>query len=150
MLNLGHVVPWAGHLGNIRVRTALPDISSGQAYEQTEPSFVGATLSLKRLQQVPSRDPIQPLPIISTPFEHLGMDIVGPMERSQSGNRFMLVITDYATKYPEVFPLKSIKVRHLLLARVGLRNCEEQSTNSNPRHTFYVHIDEAGVSAARY
>ena len=36
------------------------------------------------------------------------MDIVGPVERSKSGYRFMLVITDYATRYPEVFPLKSI------------------------------------------
>ncbi|KAI7812514.1 hypothetical protein IRJ41_003201 [Triplophysa rosa] len=35
--------------------------------------------------------PLQPLPLISTPFERLGMDIVGPVETSRTGNRFMLV-----------------------------------------------------------
>ncbi|XP_028437739.1 uncharacterized protein LOC114558153 [Perca flavescens] len=69
--------------------------------------------------------PLQPLPIIGTPFERLGMDIVGPVERSKAGNRYMLVITDYATKYPEVFPLKSIKAKAVafclvqFFARVG-------------------------------
>uniref|UniRef100_A0A3B5QTU2 ribonuclease H n=2 Tax=Xiphophorus maculatus TaxID=8083 RepID=A0A3B5QTU2_XIPMA len=53
------------------------------------------------------------------------MDIVGPLERSKSGNRYMLVILDYATKYPEVFPLKSIKAKAVafcliqLFSRVG-------------------------------
>lgn len=41
----------------------------------------------------------------------------------------MLVITDYATKYPEVFPLKSIKARVVassliqLFSRVGFPKC---------------------------
>lgn len=53
------------------------------------------------------------------------MDIVGPLEKTKAGNRYMLVITDYATKYPEVFPLKSIKARAVacsliqLFSRVG-------------------------------
>lgn len=57
----------------------------------------------------PSRAPLQPLLVIVNPFERIGMDIVGSVETSRSGNRFLLVITDYATRYPEVFPLKSIK-----------------------------------------
>lgn len=61
----------------------------------------------------PSRAPLQPLPVVGTPFERLGMDIVGPVEKSRAGNRFMLVITDYATRYPEVFPMKSIKAKHV-------------------------------------
>ena len=36
------------------------------------------------------------------------MDIVGPLPRSRSGNRYVLVICDYGTRYPEAFPLKSI------------------------------------------
>lgn len=48
------------------------------------------------------------LPIIDTPFERIGMDIVGPLDRSRNGNRYILVICDYTTKYPEVFPLKNL------------------------------------------
>uniref|UniRef100_A0A8C1PVR7 Integrase catalytic domain-containing protein n=1 Tax=Cyprinus carpio TaxID=7962 RepID=A0A8C1PVR7_CYPCA len=48
------------------------------------------------------------------------MDIVGPLEKTKTGNRYMLVITDYATRYPEVFPLKSIKARVVASALIQL------------------------------
>lgn len=44
--------------------------------------------------------PLVPRPVISTPFECIGVDIMGPVERSQAENRFILVISDYATRYP--------------------------------------------------
>ena len=74
--------------------------------------------SQKNSVKVPRRAPLQPLPIIGTPFERLGMDIVGPVERSKTGNRYMLVITDYATRYPDVFPLKSIKAKAVAFSLV--------------------------------
>ena len=37
------------------------------------------------------------------------MDIVGPSIRSKSGNKFILVICDYSTRYPEAVPLKNIE-----------------------------------------
>lgn len=39
------------------------------------------------------------------------MDIFGPVKRSKAGNRYNLLITDYATKYLDDFPLKSIKAK---------------------------------------
>ena len=36
------------------------------------------------------------------------MDIVGPLPRTRRGNHFILVISDYATRYPEAIPLRSI------------------------------------------
>ena len=48
-----------------------------------------------------------PLPIIQEPFERITMDIVGPLTRSRKGNRFILVICDYATRFPEAIPLRS-------------------------------------------
>ena len=36
------------------------------------------------------------------------MDIVGPLPRSSSGKRFILVICDYATRYPEAIALRTI------------------------------------------
>ena len=35
----------------------------------------------------------------------------------------MLVITDYATKYPEVFPLKSVKVKTVAFCLVQFFAC---------------------------
>ena len=36
------------------------------------------------------------------------MDIVGPLPQSSSGKRFILVICDYATRYPEAIALRTI------------------------------------------
>ena len=41
------------------------------------------------------------------------MDIVGPLPRSSSGKRFILVICDYATRYPEVIPLRTIDANRI-------------------------------------
>ncbi|XP_042589350.1 uncharacterized protein LOC122138794 [Cyprinus carpio] len=49
--------------------------------------------------------PLHPLPVISSPFRRIAMDIVGPLERSSAGHLYILVVSDYATRYPEAFPL---------------------------------------------
>lgn len=54
------------------------------------------------------RSPLVPLPIIKiirTPFERIAMDIMGPLPKSARGHQYILVILDYATRYPEVIPL---------------------------------------------
>lgn len=49
------------------------------------------------------------MPIIDTPFSRIAIDIVGPINPpSETGNRFILTVVDYATCYPEVKALKRI------------------------------------------
>ena len=54
------------------------------------------------------------------------MDVVGPLPRSRCGNRYILVLCDYATCYPEAVPLRSIDAEHVaeeivkVFARVGI------------------------------
>jgi len=36
------------------------------------------------------------------------MDIMGPLPKSSKSNRFILVICDYATRYPEAVPMKYV------------------------------------------
>jgi len=52
---------------------------------------------------------LNPLPVVSDLFERLGMDILGPLEKSQSGNQYILVITEYLSRYATAIPLKSIE-----------------------------------------
>ena len=67
-----------------------------------------------------------PLPTIEEPFRRITMVIVGPVPKSRSGNRYVLVICDYATRYPEAVPLKTIDAEHVaeelvkLFSRVGV------------------------------
>ena len=70
--------------------------------------------------------PMVPLPIVEEPFARIAMDIVGPLPRSRSGNRYVLVICDYATRYPEAVALKSIDAENMAaelvtsFSRVGI------------------------------
>ena len=48
------------------------------------------------------------------------MDIVGPLEKSSAGYRYILVVCDYATRFPEAFPLRSITTLKVISALVPL------------------------------
>ena len=54
------------------------------------------------------RAPVMSVPIGSS-MEMLVMGILGPLPVSNKGNRYLLVISDYYTKWPEVFPLPNQK-----------------------------------------
>ena len=43
---------------------------------------------------------LHPIPV-GEPFSQIGIDIVGPLPRTQKGNRYIIVATDYFTKWPE-------------------------------------------------
>lgn len=48
------------------------------------------------------------MPIIDTPFERVAIDLVGPLPTtSESGNRYVLTMVDFATKYPDAVALPS-------------------------------------------
>ncbi len=41
---------------------------------------------------------------LSLQLKRIGMDLIGPLERSARRHRFALVLVDYATRYPEAVP----------------------------------------------
>ena len=61
----------------------------------------------------PSGKAKSPLQIynVGSPFERLQMDILGPLPKSFSGNRFLLVVVDYFTKWVEAFPLRNMRAK---------------------------------------
>ena len=53
--------------------------------------------------------PLNPLPIANEPFDMIGIDCVGPLPESLNGHKYIVVITDYLTRWPEAFAVKSIE-----------------------------------------
>ena len=46
---------------------------------------------------------------VGQPFDRIGMDIVGPLPTTNKGNKYIVVATDYLTKWPEARALTNAK-----------------------------------------
>ncbi|XP_064399260.1 uncharacterized protein LOC135345747 [Halichondria panicea] len=127
VLKLAHSVPLAGHMGKEKTaRRILQRFYWPTLYQDVAKYCKGCLTCQKSTQSRTKRAPLIPLPTIQEPFKRIAMDIVGPLPRSNSGKRYILVICDYATRYPEAIPLKSIDAPHIaeqlmtLFSRVGI------------------------------
>ena len=66
------------------------------------------------------------MPIIDTPFDRIALDIVGPLPKTSRGHRYILVLVDYATRYPEALSLRAATAKAvarelmLLFSRMGI------------------------------
>ena len=60
--------------------------------------------AMKKSAPDKNRGDIYSIPV-SRPFEIVGADILGPLPRTKSENRYILVFTDHFTKWVEVFAI---------------------------------------------
>ena len=63
--------------------------------------------------------PLGHMPLIDKPFQRIAVDIVGPIfPVTDRGNKYILTLVDYATRYPEAIALKSIETHRVAEALV--------------------------------
>ena len=53
-------------------------------------------------------EPLHPIKV-GQPFDRLGMDIVGPLPKTKNGNMYIVVATEYLTKWPEARAIPNAK-----------------------------------------
>ncbi|GIY89546.1 endonuclease [Caerostris extrusa] len=53
--------------------------------------------------------PIQKIPIAEYPFQKCAFDAVGPFVTSSCRNKYLIVISDYFTRYAEAYPVENIQ-----------------------------------------
>lgn len=59
------------------------------------------------------------MPLIETTWQRIGIDIVGPIQpRTGRGNKYILTIVDFATRYPEAMALPNIETTRVAEAMV--------------------------------
>ena len=126
-LGLAHSIPLAEHLGRKKTHTRLAQRFYWPSMRQDVAEFCRSCGACQKFsQRKPARVPMVPLPVVDEPFSRVTMDLVGPFPRSRSGNRYVLVMCDYATRYPEAVPLRNIDAETIaeelvkIFARVGI------------------------------
>ena len=141
-LQLAHDIPLAGHMGKEKTaRRVLQRFYWPTLYRDVAEYCRSCGVCQKSSRRRVRHAPLISLPIVEEPLQRIAMDIVGPLHRSRSGNRYILVICDYATRYPEAVPLKSIDAEHIaeelvkLFARVGV--ALEILTDHGSKFTLY-------------
>ncbi|KAK3088363.1 hypothetical protein FSP39_018216 [Pinctada imbricata] len=72
----------------------------------------------------PARAPLVNMPIEDDTFSRLHMDILGPLTTSDEGYKYILLVVDSFSKYPEAFPLKtqeSKEIAQVLFSQIFAR-----------------------------
>ncbi|XP_065407431.1 uncharacterized protein LOC135972648 [Chrysemys picta bellii] len=142
LLHLAHANPWAGHLGREKTLQRVARRFFWPGIHREVADFCASCPECQRAgPKGVAPAPLVPMPVVGVPFERIGMDLVGPLERSKTGNRFILVVVDYATRYPEAVPLKTATAPTIagelvkIFARVGIPGeiLTDQGTNVSSR-----------------
>uniref|UniRef100_A0A8C5Q8W6 Gypsy retrotransposon integrase-like protein 1 n=1 Tax=Leptobrachium leishanense TaxID=445787 RepID=A0A8C5Q8W6_9ANUR len=138
LLQLSHSIPLAGHLGREKTLAHLlyrffwPGV-----YKEVENFCKSCPECQLVAPKGQVKAPLIPIPLVELPFERIGVDLVGPLEKTAAGNHHILVIADYATRYPEAIPLRNTSASTIanefikLFSRVGIPKeiLTDQGTN---------------------
>lgn len=116
VLKYAHDTAMSGHLGEKKTRER---VWSTFYWPGMCAEIQRYCRSCDRCQKVTPRGkvakvPLGKMPLPCIPFETVAVDIVGPVKpASDSGHRYILVMVDYATRYPEAVALKGISVEQV-------------------------------------
>ena len=109
VLKMAHSTPTAGHFGRKRTLERLQRRFHWPGMREAVTQVCNSCPVCQKAEPpTHHRAPLQPLPVIDTPFQRVAMDIFGPLKRTKQGNRYILVLMDYATKWPEAYPMRAV------------------------------------------
>ena len=116
ILQLAHESILGGHLGmkktsdKIRLQFFWPGLQQDVKLHCLSCDLCHKTFLKCKVTRVP----LEKMPLIETPFERVAVDLVGPIQPvSDSKNRYILTLMDYATRYPEAVPLPGIEAERV-------------------------------------
>ena len=125
VLYMAHLL--GAHLGMDKTRDRILNRFYWPGVKKDVEDYCRACPECQRTAPRPSvRNPLIPMPLIEVPFNRLGLDIIGPLPRTSRGHRYILVMVDYATRYPEAVPHHAATAKvvakelMILFSRVGI------------------------------
>ena len=107
VLKLSHDIPAASHLGINKTKDRVLQRYYGPGVFRAVANHCRTCEVCQRAQgkRYGARAEMIPLSLIEKLFQRIAMDIVGPLPRSNNGNKYILTICDYATRCPDTIPI---------------------------------------------
>ena len=139
-----HDDPTAGHLSSLKtyekIRMRYYWYGMFKDIEHWCKSCVDC--AMKKMPRNRRKAPLLPIPVDGA-FDRVAMDILGPFPATDDGNRYIIVFSDYYTRWPEAFALKSIeasRIAHLLVDEILSRHGAPRTLLSDRGSNFLSSI----------
>ncbi|GFS58529.1 hypothetical protein TNCV_111471 [Trichonephila clavipes] len=122
-----HDAPTAGHLGFAKTYDRIRKRFYWPGMYRNVIRYVMHCRECQRRKSVPQRPPgrLVPIPPAIAPFHRIGIDLLGRFPKSAHGNKWIIVCTDYSTRYAITKALPTAEVDEIakfLLEEIVLRH----------------------------
>ncbi|UYV79989.1 K02A2.6-like [Cordylochernes scorpioides] len=96
-----HDTPMAGHLGFAKTYDRVRKRFYWPGLYRTVSQYIAHCKECQRRKGVPQKPPglLVPIPPTTSPFQKIGIDYLGRFPISHTGNRWIIVATDYLTRF---------------------------------------------------
>ncbi|XP_052080712.1 uncharacterized protein LOC127718696 [Mytilus californianus] len=109
VLELAHDIPLSGHLGIKKTRDRILHHYFWPGMFEDVAMYCKSchVCQLRSTKGKSAKVPLVSIPSIDVPFRRIAIDFVGPLPVTERKNRYILVIVDCSTRYPEAVALRS-------------------------------------------
>ena len=95
-----HNEPLGGHLARDITYNKIASRYYWPGMYKTIDNWIRTCDVCQRQGRPKPKEPLHPIPV-GQPFDRVGIDYVGPLPRTTKGNRYIIVATEYLTKWVE-------------------------------------------------
>ena len=121
IMELLHDSKWAGHPGMSRMKASIGSRYYWPRMRADIESWVKCCRACAMAKRGKGRGKAPLIQELSgAPFQRVAFDVIGPLPKTKSGKRFILVIVDYYTKWAEAYDLENhtaVTVAHTIASR---------------------------------
>ena len=106
LMEMMHTTKYGAHLGIEKVLAKLQQKYYWPRMEKSIRWFIDDCIPCQRFRQGTNRRmPLQPIRAMA-PFHMVAIDVIGPLPETDRGNKYIVTLMDYYTKWPEAYPTK--------------------------------------------
>ena len=109
-----HDHPLGGHQGQENTYQRTSELYFWPGMRRDIVNYVRTCDVCQKRERKRGEAPLEPIKKPSTPFYHIGIDVMGPLPRSWTGKRYVIVAIDHFTKWVEAQSLETADAQSVL------------------------------------